>query len=311
VWRIRRGAGAVIAVLAATALALLSACSAGPTTATGAPTASATPRARAVSPPATPAPASAGRLPRPDHVLIVVLENKEQGEVMAHAPFLASLAESGASLTAMHAETHPSQPNYLALFSGDTQGVTDDSCPHSFPGPSLGGALLDAGLTFAAYSEDLPGAGFPGCGHDGYARKHAPWADFADAPARLHQPLTAMPTDFTELPTVSFLIPDLCHDMHNCSITQGDVWLRDHLGGYAAWAREHNSLLLVTFDESETHGDLDNHIATVVVGQAVEPGSDPEHADHYRVLRTLEDMYGLPALGHSADTAPLTGLWRT
>ena len=242
--------------------------------------------------------------------MIVVLENKAQGEVIAKAPFLASLAGSGASLTDMHAETHPSQPNYLALFSGDTQGVVDDSCPHSFTAPSLGGALLGAGLTFAAYSEDLPQAGFTGCAHGGYARNHAPWATFAAVPTQLRQPFTAMPTDFTQQPLVAFLIPNLCHDMHDCSIPQGDAWLRDHLAGYAEWARSHNSLLLVTFDEAEAHGHPQNHIATFAVGQMVAPGPDPEHADHYSLLRTLEEMYGLPALGHSADAAPLARLWQ-
>lgn len=264
----------------------------------------------AASPPGPPdRPATAGPMPHPDHVVIVVLENKEEGEVMAEAPFLASLAASGASLTDMHAETHPSQPNYLALFSGDTQGVSDDDCPYSFSGPSIGGQLLAAGLTFGAYSEDLPQAGFSGCSHEGYARKHAPWADFTDVPELLHQPLTAMPSDFTLLPTVSFVIPNLCHDMHDCPIAEGDAWMRDHLGGYATWASTHNSLLIVTFDESETHGDPQNHIATIAVGQNVSPGPDPEHADHYSLLRTLQELFGLPPLGHSADAAPLTGLW--
>jgi phosphatidylinositol-3-phosphatase len=263
------------------------------------------------SPPAgTPGPPATAAAPlRPDHVVIVVLENKERGEVMADAPFLASLAATGASLTDMHAETHPSQPNYLALFSGDTQGVDDDSCPHTFPGPSLGGELLAAGFTFAAYSEDLPKPGFTGCTHEGYARKHAPWADFTDVPAQLHQPLTAMPSDFTQLPTVSFVIPNLCHDMHDCSIAEGDAWMREHLGDYATWAGTHNSLLLITFDESETHGDPQNHIATIAVGQGVATGPYSGRADHYSLLRTLQDLYGLPPTGHSADATPLGGLW--
>jgi hypothetical protein len=247
---------------------------------------------------------------RPDHTVIVVLENKEQGQVMTEAPFLASLAETGASLTDMRAETHPSQPNYLALFSGDTHAVTDDSCPHTFAGPSLGGALLHAGLTFAAYSEDLPDAGYSGCSRNEYVRKHAPWADFTDVPGQLHEPLSAMPSDPAQLPTVSFVIPNLCHDMHDCSIAEGDAWLRDRLGGYVTWARTHESLLLVTFDESEAQGDPDNHIATIAVGQRVAQGPIATPADHYSLLRTLEDLYGLPALGHTAEAAPLSGLWQ-
>ena len=304
-----RGVRRAASVLATVALTVLSgACTlAGPSVGSAPGTGQAS--TLAASPATRPA-TTAIKLPRPDHVVVVVLENKSQGEVVAQAPFLASLSGTGASLIDMHAETHPSQPNYLAMFSGSTQGVVDDSCPRSFPGPSLGGALLGAGLTFTAYSEDLPQAGFTGCTHGGYARKHAPWVNFADVPAQLQQPLTAMPSDFTQLPTVAFLIPNLCHDMHDCSIAEGDAWLRDHLSAYAAWASSHNSLLLVTFDESEAHGDPQNHIATFAVGQMVAPGPDPEHADHYSLLRTLEDMYGLPALGHSAEAAPLTQLWQ-
>jgi acid phosphatase len=311
---VRSGRGVakvVVAGVSAAALSVLAACA--PDAAVGSASGPGvgirdTPSAHATASP-VPRPKPRGGLPQPDHVLVVVLENKDHDEVMAQAPFLASLTESGASLTDMHAETHPSQPNYLALFSGDTQGVDDDSCPHSFDGPSLGGALLAAGLSFAAYSEDLPSSGFTGCDQDGYVRKHAPWVSFSDVPAQLNQPLSAMPTDFTQLPTVSFVLPNMCHDMHDCSIGQGDAWLRDHLADYVAWAGTHNSLLLVTFDESENDGDPANQIATIAVGQVVKPGPDPEHADHYALLRTLEDMYGLPTLGHSARSTPLTTLW--
>jgi acid phosphatase len=255
---------------------------------------------------ATAAPAS-----RPDHVVVVVLENKNEVDVRRQGPYLASLAASGATLTDMHAETHPSQPNYLALFSGDTQGVDDNSCPHTFDGPNLASELADAGYTFVGYSEDLPRPGYTGCTAGGYARKHSPWTNFSSVPAAANQPLSAMPSDYDALPTVSFLIPNLCHDMHDCSIAEGDDWLRQNIDGYVQWARTHNSLLVVTFDESESKDDRDNHIATLAVGSGVAAAEITERTDHYRLLRTLEDLYGLPPLGHSADTSAIAGLWRT
>ena len=88
--------------------------------------------------------------------------------------------------------------------------------------------------------------------------------------------------------------------MHDCSIAEGDAWLRENIDGYAQWARTHDSLLIVSFDESESKGDRANHIATVAVGQRVVPGAVTERTDHYRLLRTLEDLYGLPPLGNSA-----------
>ena len=260
--------------------------------------------------PAAPAPTAVSAA-RPDHVVVVILENKNEADVFREGPYLASLAASGTSLTDMHAETHPSQPNYIALFSGDTQGVTDDHCPVTSDAPTLASELVAAGYSFAGYSEDLPEAGYTGCRAGDYARKHAPWTDFSTVPAAANLPLSAMPADHASLPTVSFLIPNLCHDMHDCSVAEGDDWLRQTIDGYARWARTHNSLLIVTFDESESSNDRDNHIATLAVGQRVTQGSSTRRTDHYGLLRTLEDLYGLPPLGNSARTTGVTGLWRT
>ena len=263
----------------------------------------------AAPPNPSPAAPASGALPdRPDHVVIVVLENKAEQDVVREAPYLAALARSGASLTDMHAETHPSQPNYLALFSGGTQGVHDDNCPLMFDVPTLAGELVAAGYSFAGYAEDLPSAGYTGCDEGDYARKHSPWTDFRDVPATANQPLSAMPSDYANLPTVSFLVPNLCHDMHDCSIAEGDRWLAQNIDDCASWSRTHNSLLVVTFDESDD--DPDNHIATFAVGQHVPMGPITERVDHYRLLRTLEDFYGLPPLGHSAQAAAIGGMWR-
>jgi acid phosphatase len=248
---------------------------------------------------------------RPDHVVVVILENKNAQDVLEGGPYLRSLADTGASLTDMHAETHPSQPNYLAMFSGDTQGVTDDSCPRTFDVPSLAGELLASGFSFTGYAEDLPRPEFTGCRAGDYARKHSPWTDFRDAPATVNQPLSAMPSDFSRLPTVSFVIPNLCHDVHDCPIAEGDRWLAQNIDPYARWARLHNSLLIVTFDESESQDDRDNHIAAFAVGARVVAGPVTERADHYRLLRTLEDLYGLRPLGHSAEVAAVDRLWST
>jgi hypothetical protein len=105
---------------------------------------------------------------------------------------------------------------------------------------------------------------------------------------------------------VSFLIPNLCHDMHDCSVATGDAWMRDHLDGYVRWAREHNSVLLVTFDEDDNHSD--NRILTFFTGGPIKPGRYAQPVDHYGVLATLEDWYGLPRLGQAATAAPITGI---
>jgi acid phosphatase len=241
--------------------------------------------------------------------VVVVLENRNAADVLRPGSYLASLAASGAVLTDMHAETHPSQPNYLALFSGATHDV-GDGCPISLDGANLASRLTDAGYSFAGYAEDLPEAGFTGCTAGGYVRRHAPWTAFRSVPPSAGRPLSTMPADPAALPTVSFLVPNLCHDMHDCAVAQGDAWLRGNLDGYARWARTHNSLLVVTFDESEDKDDATNHIATVAVGEHVVPGAVSGRTDHYRVLRTIEDLYGLAPLGRSADTTAIPALWR-
>ena len=250
-----------------------------------------------------------GAVPRPDHVMVVVFENEDATAVFgaSSAPYLTTLAASGAAFSEAHGVAHPSQPNYVALFSGSTHGVTDDACPQSLVGPNLATGLQAAGRTFTGYSEDLPSAGYTGCSAGSYARKHNPWVDFADVPAAANQPLSALPQDYGALPTVAVVVPNLCHDMHSCPVSTGDAWARQHLAPYVTWAATHNSLLVVTFDEDS--GTRANRIPTLVVGPMVRPGTSTQVVDHYNVLRTLQDMYGLPALGATATAQPLAGIW--
>jgi acid phosphatase len=263
------------------------------------------------SPGASPAAAGTTGLAPPAHTLVVVMENHAYNQVIGNgdAPYINALARQGALLTASYAVSHPSEPNYLALFSGSTQGVSDDSCPHRFTTPNLGSELIAAHLSFAGYSEGLPAAGSYTCSTGNYARKHVPWINFANVPASDSKPFSSFPAgQYGRLPTVSFVIPDLCHDMHDCSVSVGDTWLRSHIGGYATWARTHDSLLIVTWDEDDSGAG--NHIATIFAGQMVRRGSYPQHVTHYSVLRTLEQLYHLRPDAHAASTATISGVWR-
>ncbi|MGH3807748.1 MAG: alkaline phosphatase family protein [Pseudonocardiaceae bacterium] len=275
---------------------LLSGCSPGPA-------------APAADPSGPPVPSVPGAVPRPDHVLLVVFENKAYQQVIgaATAPYLTSLAHAGANFTNAHGERHPSQPNYLALLSGSTHAVTDNSCPQQLgTAPNLARQLLDSGRSFAGYSEDLPGVGFTGCAspQGRYVRKHNPWVNFTNIPTSANLPL---PTDLTTLPTVAVVIPNMCNDMHDCSVATGDTWAQQHLPTYLDWARTHRSLLIVTFDED--NGTTANHIPTIFVGPMVRPGDVPNHINHYTILRTIEDMYQLAPLGNAAKTPPITNIW--
>jgi len=262
--------------------------------------------------PSIAAPSRAGvtAVPQYDHVVVVIFENKNYDSIIGSkdAPYWNDLAKQGAYLSDSYGVTHPSQPNYIAMFSGDTQGVTGDKCPQKFTGKdNLGKQLVDAGKTFKAYSEGLPSAGYDGCSSGDYERKHAPWANFDNVDQKLHVPFSEFPSDYSTLPNVSFVVPDMCSDMHDCSVSKGDTWLKEKLDGYAQWAKSNNSLLIATFDEDDFTSV--NKIATVLVGAGVKQGTFDESVNHYNLLRTLEDMHGLAPLGHAADKQPITQPW--
>jgi len=261
-------------------------------------------------------------MPVPDHVVIVVLENHAYGLIAgsASAPYLNGLVadNKGALFTQSFALSHPSQPNYLQLYSGSNQGVTDDNVPAVFPftTPNLGAELIGAGKTFIGYSEDLPSAGSNVATAANYARKHNPWVNWQGAPTNgipiaSNQPLTSFPSDYTTLPNVSFVIPNLVNDMHDGSdparISTADDWIKFHLDGYAQWAKTHNSLLIVTFDEDDNASS--QLIFTLFLGHMVKHGTYSNHIDHYNVLRTVEDFYSLPHAGAAATATPINYCW--
>jgi hypothetical protein len=247
-------------------------------------------------------------VPRPDHIVVVILENKHRSSVIRQAPYLNKLGAKGANMTHSYGVTHPSQPNYLALFSGSTRGVRSNACPKHFrKADNLGHQLRNAGLSFSGYSESLPRTGFRGCTSGRYVRKHNPWVNFGTLPASTNRPFSDFPRDYRKLPTVSFVSPNMCHGMHDCSIRTGDRWTKKHFDRYARWAPRHNSWLIVTFDENA--GGRVKPIFTIIVGAKVRPGVYGERLNHYKLLRTIEEAYGLPPLGRAKAARPLSTIW--
>lgn len=247
----------------------------------------------------------------PDHVVIVIEENHSFSSIIgsSSAPFINSLAQQGALFTQSFAIEHPSEPNYLDLFSGSNQGVTDDSCPHTFSTENLGSELAAAGHTFTGFSEGLPSPGSTVCTSGEYARKHVPWVNFTNVPASANQPFTSFPTDFTTLPTVSIVVPDLLDDMHDGTIAMGDAWLQNNMNAYIQFAQAHNSLLIITWDEDD--GSMTNQIPTIFLGPMVKQGQFAETINHFTVLRTIEDLYGLTHAGAAANATPITDIWQS
>lgn len=254
-------------------------------------------------------PALSAELPRPDHIVVVIEENKSFAQIIGNreAPYINELAKRGALFTRSYGVTHPSQPNYLALFSGSTHGITSNACSLDLSGDNLASLLQAKGLSFTSYAESMPQAGYDGCIYGAYMRKHNPVADWKEL-AALNQPFSAFPADYAQLPTVAFVVPDQLNDMHDGSIAQGDAWLKQNIEHYAQWVMTHNSLLIVTWDEDD--GSSSNRIATIFVGAMVRPGQYKQRIDHYNLLRTMEEMYALPYLGERAETRVVTGMWK-
>ena len=258
---------------------------------------------------------AATSLPKPAHIVIVMEENHSYSDIInsnSDTAYFNSLAAQGALMTDSFAVSHPSEPNYMALYYGSTDGLTADDCPvNKGAVANLGSELIAAGDTFKGYSEGLPKAGSTACTSGEYARKHSPWVNFSNTrTASVNLPYTSFPSssDYASLPTVSFVIPNLEDDMHDGTIAQADTWLDTNLNAYAQWAKTNNSLLIVTWDEDDYTEN--NQVPTIIVGQHVTVDSkDDQQIDHYDLLATIESMYGLKALGSSSGAAVISGIW--
>ena len=260
-------------------------------------------------------------LPRFDRVVVVVFENKEFEQVVgsADAPTFSSLARRYALLANYRAVSHPSLPDYLALVSGSTQGITSDCTSCRVSATNLADTLERAGKSWKTYAEGLPRAGFMGSWAGRYAKKHNPFLYFTDVasrPDRLRRivPLETFRRDLAAggLPDFSLVVPDLCHDMHDCSVATGDAWLGTFLRPLLRSSSTlGNGAVFVVFDEGTTSQGGGGHVPALVLGPLVRPGSQTSTPlDHYGLLRTIESAWHLPLLGRSRGARPITGIWR-
>lgn len=306
-------------------------------TATSTPTSTATAPAATTPPapgPARPSsPPAAQATPRSaalDHVAVIVMENHGYSEVIGSstAPYVNSLAHTYALSANYFAVSHPSLPNYLALGGGSTFGITDDCTDcHVAGAPSLVNQLDAAGISWTDYQEGMPSACFAGADSASgqYAKKHNPFIYF-DAVANNRAlcshivPATSLASDIAarRLPAFTWITPNLCNDTHDCSVQTGDSYLAGLVPGLLQALGPHGALFLV-WDESQdsdTSGccggkAAGGHVPAVVAGEGARKGATSSVAyDHYSVLRTIEDNWGLTELGNASCscTRPMTDL---
>jgi phospholipase C len=251
--------------------------------------------------------------PHLDHIVVIILENRTYDQVRT-LPTIASLIASGSVFTQSWAVSSPSLPNYLALWSGSTQGVSSNTCPPRaapFTTENLGHACEAAGLTWRAYSENLPEAGSSVCTADAslYTRKHAPWTDFSNLDHANERPYSDLALDIAtgSLPNLAFVVPNNCNNSHDCSALRSDSWLASQVPALLA-ALGPNDVLVLTYDEGD--GNVDDHILTLLVGAPVRAGYEvAERIDHYGILRLLCDGLGLAPFGAAADQPPILEVW--
>jgi hypothetical protein len=258
---------------------------------------------------------AAPRVPRFSHVLVVVFENREADQVAGSpvAPTFRALARRYAMLTRYDGVAHPSLPNYLALVSGSTQGISSDCTSCVARGRSLADTLRAAGRTWKTYAEGLPHPGYAGASAGRYAKRHDPFLYFAGIDRKRVVPFAQLSRDVAarRLPDFSLVVPDLCHDMHDCSVATGDSWLRRKIVPLLGSRALAGGVVFVVFDEGTSDEGGGGNVEALALGPLVRPGSvDSRPTSHYGLLRTIEDAWGLRRLGHSRTTAPITGIWK-
>ncbi len=253
-------------------------------------------------------------LPQFDHIVYYVMENHSYSQIVGNssAPNFNSLitGTKSALFTQSYATTHPSQPNYLMLFSGSNQGVTSNTCPVGpFNAGNIFQQLGSINKTYASYSQSIASVGSTACYNGAYSRKHNPWTNFNNVNHSTEYNTNSFPVNnFSSLPYLSFVIPDDDHNWHNDDLGAADNFLNSSgILAYAAWAKANNSLLIVTFDEDD--GSSSNRIATIFTGAYVNKASYSQTINHYSVLRLLEDMNNLPRLGNASSASSIDFCW--
>jgi len=285
--------------LALVAVAVLS-CAPPPaatTTPSLSPTESAAPPLRTATPSPTPVPAS-------PHVFVIVMENMNLAAAL-RSPSIGRLAAKYVLATNYHAVSSPSLPNYLAMTSGSTWGITDDAY-HVLPAGGLGAQLTAAGVTWRAYMEGLTSAGCLRSPYP-YALKHNPFAYYGGSCPENVVALEALDADLSaDTPSFVWITPGLCHDGHDCPLTEAGPWLEDlvaRIVASPAW-RDHGALFVV-WDEGDGRSSA---VPLIVASPDLESRRVEDIYDHYSLLAAIEDRFGVPRLGAAKDARSLTDL---
>jgi hypothetical protein len=291
---------------------------------------------------------------RYDHVIWIWMENHSYNTIIGSsaAPFANQLASECGLAANYHNITHPSAPEYLAATSGELGGAGDctpSQCPDSHYNifqqatqHGLSWADFAGGMSSLANDTSLApqyrtatcAQGDPGSGYNPpYDVNHNPAVYYTDINPQLENPSAAAgpcqandlnlgsPTSgpfakalATDLPSFTFIGPNLCDDTHNCTVAHGDEYLQSLVGAItsSAYYKSGDTAVFLAWDEGEggvstncayNTTDIGCHVATIVISPTTVPGTVSNTLfNHYSLLKTTEQLLGLPLIGHAKDT---------
>jgi phosphatidylinositol-3-phosphatase len=289
-------------------------------TASGLPPVPTRPASTPVPTPRPTAPPTPAGVPAFSHVFVIVMENHEYGSIIGSsaAPYMNSLASTYGLATNYYGASHPSLPNYLALTAGSTFGITSDCTTCYVSATNIADQVEASGRSWKAYMEDMPSACYLGASSGNYAMKHNPFLYYTDirnnaARCAAHVlPFTQFSADMSsgQVPSLVWITPNMCNDMHDCAVSTGDAWLGSvvpTITGSAAF--RNGGVLFITFDEGSSNAGCcgstsGGHVVTLVISPRSISGYRSGIAEnHYGLLRTIEDAFRLSHLGAAASAA--------
>lgn len=235
----------------------------------------------------------------PAPVVVIFMENKERSTIegSAEADYLKAFEDQGRSFTHYYGVTHPSLPNYLAFASGATKGKsgTNDITAGELAGSTIWKQLQRNGISWRVYQESMPSPCYAGSGSGDYVLRHNPATPFAsvfDFPKRCAKVVPYTQFDPANLPAVAFITPNLCNDMHDCSIGTGDNWLAARVPAMLAAG----ATVFITFDEGSSGDHGGGNVYAAVRGPGIGSSTNTGTFNHYSLLAALEQRFGLKRL---------------
>ena len=293
--------------------------------------------------------ASPGSIPHYDHIFLIVEENHNYHQIIGNlqAPVINALASDYGLEANYTGVGDPSEPNYVGMLGGSTFHISSDD-PYWFPGHTVHASNLmsqldGAGLSWKGYFQGMPYAGYRGycfpakCNgipdsDTQYVAKHNGIVNFADeqTPSELAkmQPYANLASDLHSgnVPNLSYIVPDECHDMHGAPpwcVDSGliggpqDNWLVGTADQFVSrtvgeiqssrvW-KSGNDAIVVVWDEGNSASQRIPMI--VVTNHGPRHVTDRAPADHYALLATLQHAFGLGCLRNSCAATPIAPLF--